>query len=148
MTNNIKEVTPVYSISSAAELLGISVHTLRMYEREKLLIPFKKETNHRRYSKMDIEKIECIREAINREKISIAGIKRIYSLIPCWNVVNCSKEEKANCKAFNGHSKPCWSFEHKGNRCEGVDCRNCPVYVEYSTCSGIKELIKKLSLTL
>lgn len=146
MTNNIKVETPVYSISSAAELLGISVHTIRMYERESLFIPFKKDTNHRRYSKTDIEKIECIREAINIEKISIAGIKRIYSLIPCWDVVKCSERDRANCDAFNGHSKPCWSFDHKGNLCEGIDCRACPVYLEYSSCSGIKELIKKLSL--
>lgn len=146
MTNNIREETPVYSISSAAELLGISVHTLRMYERESLFIPFKRDTNHRRYSKTDIEKIECIRGAINKEKISIAGIKRIYSLIPCWDVVKCSDNDRTNCKAFNGHSKPCWSFDHKGNQCEGVDCRSCSVYLEFSSCSGIKELIKKLSL--
>lgn len=145
MTDYIKEETPVYSISSAAELLGISVHTLRMYERENLLIPFKRDTNHRRFSKIDIEKIECIREAINREKISIAGIKRIYSLIPCWDVVKCSEEDRVNCEAFNGHSKPCWSYSHKGNQCEGLDCRTCSVYLEFSSCSGIKELLKKMS---
>ena len=33
---------PVFPISTAAKLLKISVHTLRMYEREGLIIPFKK----------------------------------------------------------------------------------------------------------
>lgn len=149
MTNYIKEETPVYSISSAAELLGISVHTLRMYEREALIIPFKKDSSHRRYSKQDIEKIECIREAINKEKISIAGIKRIYSLIPCWEVVKCPVIDKVNCEAFNGHSKPCWAINHRDNYCSGKSCRDCDVYTNYAECSKIKEKIKEIfSLTV
>ncbi|MFH2031950.1 MAG: MerR family DNA-binding transcriptional regulator [Bacteroidota bacterium] len=44
--NNIP-TEPKYTISSAANLLGISVHTMRMYEKEGLIIPFKKESNQR-----------------------------------------------------------------------------------------------------
>src|SRR3989304_5728011 len=94
-TNNFEE--PLFPISITAKLLGISVHILRMYERENLIIPFKKKTNHRLYSKADIERISCIRRAINEYKISIAGIKTIYSLIPCWQIVKCSDEDRKNC---------------------------------------------------
>jgi predicted site-specific integrase-resolvase len=38
---------PVFSISTAAKLLDVSVHTLRMYEREGLIIPFKKDSSQR-----------------------------------------------------------------------------------------------------
>jgi MerR family transcriptional regulator/heat shock protein HspR len=76
ITNN----EPIFPIRTAAKLLKISVHTLRMYEREGLIIPFKKETSHRLYSKDDLARIECIRNAINQQKISINGIKTIYSL--------------------------------------------------------------------
>ena len=68
---------PIYPIRTAAKLLNISVHTLRMYEKENLILPFKKSTNHRLYSKSDIERIECIRNAIKEDKISINGIKFI-----------------------------------------------------------------------
>jgi hypothetical protein len=33
---------PLFPIRTAAKLLNISVHTLRMYEKEGLIIPFKK----------------------------------------------------------------------------------------------------------
>jgi len=145
MIDNFSNEEPVYSISTAARLLKISVHTLRMYEREGLIVPFKKESNQRLYSKSDIERIECIRSAINDRKISINGIKTMYSLIPCWNIVQCSKENRNKCKAFNEHSKPCWSYAHKGNECNDRNCRDCEVYTKYSQCSEIKELIKSIS---
>ena len=47
--------SPKYTISSAATLLGISVHTLRMYEREGLIIPFKKESGQRLYSDIKMQ---------------------------------------------------------------------------------------------
>jgi len=132
---------PLYPISSAAKILGISVHTLRMYEKEGLILPFKKESSHRLYSESDIQRLLCIRNAINFHKISIAGIKAIYSLIPCWEVTSCSKEDRNNCEAFKSHSQPCWTFKHNSNYCYNKECRNCTVYKNYTECGAIKELI-------
>jgi len=137
---------PKYKISAAAEKLGISVHTLRMYEREGLVIPFKKETYQRLYSDKDLERIGCIRNAINEDKISIQGIKRIFSLVPCWAIVKCSEEDKATCEALNGHAKPCWMFKHENNFCTGRECRECTVYNDYGNCGVIKEKLKELLL--
>lgn len=132
---------PLYPISSAAKILGISVHTLRMYEKEGLILPFKKESSHRLYSESDIQRLKCIRNTININKISIAGIKTIYSLIPCWEITNCLTENRKNCEAFASHSKPCWTFKHSGNSCYNKECRSCSVYKDYSECGKIKELI-------
>ncbi len=79
---DISKKEPIYSISTAAKLLGISVPTLRVYEKEGLIIPFKKESNQRLYSQADLERVECIRNGINEKKISVNGIKAMYSLIP------------------------------------------------------------------
>ncbi len=38
----IQDEEPIFPISTAAKLLNISLHTLRMYERERLIISFKK----------------------------------------------------------------------------------------------------------
>ena len=138
---------PLFPISVTAKLLDISVHTLRMYEREGLILPFKKKTNHRLYSEADIERISCIRRAINEHKISIAGIKTIYSLIPCWQIVKCSEEDRNNCEAFTSHTKPCWSYNHKNNICENINCRECSVYKDFSECKKIKESINGLGPT-
>lgn len=71
---------PIFPVSTAAKLLNVSLHTIGMYEREGLFIAFKKNSNRRLFSKSDIERIECIRRSINEFKISISGIKTIYSL--------------------------------------------------------------------
>ena len=140
--NDIENINlPLYPISSAAKILEISVHTLRMYEKEGLIIPFKKVSNHRLYSKADIDRLRCIRKSINENKISIAGIKTIYSLIPCWEITKCSLKDRENCEAFNTHSRPCWSFKHADNLCGEKDCRHCDAYNLYSECGMIKKLI-------
>ena len=136
---------PIFSISGAAKLLNISVHTLRMYEREGLFLPYKKESNQRLYSKSDIERIECLRNAINTSKISINGIKAIYSMIPCWEIINCSAKDKHKCKAYNGIHEPCWTYDQSATACTDKKCRECEVYKKYSDCGKVKQLIKTLS---
>ncbi len=142
MENLDNSEIPLFPISVAARILDISVHTLRMYEREGLIVPFKKESNHRLYSKADIERLNCIRKTINESKISINGIKTIYSLIPCWEIINCSQRDRENCESYKSHSKPCWSFGHKNNVCGTISCRDCNVYKNYSECKSLKEKIK------
>ena len=140
-----KSDTPLFPISAAARMLNISVHSLRLYEREGLVIPFRKETGHRLYSIDDIERIKCIRQSINEKKISIEGIKTIYSLIPCWSIKNCKEDDRINCQAFVSHSNPCWSFKHNKNICAESDCRECMIYKNFSDCKSIKENLAKLT---
>jgi len=135
---------PLFTISTAADLLGISLHTLRMYEREGLIIPHKKKSGQCLYSRTDIERIESIRAAINVFKISISGIKRILSLVPCWSLTECSVRDLENCTAFNGHLQPCWTYNHKTNICATHECRECIVYQEYSDCGRVKEQLRVL----
>lgn len=135
---------PLYTISTAAEIMGVSIHTLRMYEREGLILPHKKDSGHRLYSQSDLDRIQCVRNAINESKISIAGIKMIYSLIPCWQIVNCSEDERTKCPSFTAHNQPCWTFDHKKNVCKAKECRDCVVYKDYSDCGKIKGAIAKL----
>ena len=135
---------PLFPISTAASILKISVQTLRLYEKEGLVLPFKKSSGHRLYSNSDIERIECIRRAISEKKISINGIRTLYSLIPCWDIVNCSEEDRNNCQAYAGHSQACWSYPHPGTTCEGKSCRECDVYKNFYDCEKIKESIKNI----
>lgn len=144
MNFNLPESEPIFPIRTAAKLLNISVHTLRMYEREGLIIPYKKSSNQRLYSQKDIERIECIRKSINTDKLSIKGIIKILSLIPCWKIIGCPEEDREKCEAYNGYSLPCWTVKHKDNFCDGKNCRSCDVYQNYGECHSIKEKIKEL----
>ncbi len=135
------QLTPLYSIGSVARMLSISVQTLRHYEREGLIVPYKSDSNQRWYSKVDVERLECIRKAIKDEKVSIEGIKHIHALIPCWQIRGCSEQDRAHCDAFEGHSRGCWSYDHENNDCMSRDCRLCEVYRMAVNCQEIKKSI-------
>ncbi len=124
-------------------MLGLSVQTLRYYEREGLIAPYKSSTNHRWYSKADIDRLECIRKAIKEDKMTIAGIKHIHALIPCWQIRGCSEQDRANCDAFKGHKQGCWGYPHANNVCATRDCRLCEVYRLAVNCEDIKKTIIK-----
>lgn len=130
-----------YSIGETAEKLGVSVETIRMYERSGLILTVKTSGNQRLFSDSDIDRLECIRKAINEEKLSIAGIRKIYSFIPCWDILGCSVTDRKQCAAFNGHSQPCWVYSHKKTTCATLDCRKCEVYAMSSDCGKIKTSI-------
>ncbi len=69
----------VYGISVAAELSGIAVQSLRLYERYGLLTPARSEGGTRRYSADDLARLKRISELVNAG-INLAGIARILDL--------------------------------------------------------------------
>lgn len=138
---------PLLTISSAAKIVGISIHTIRMYEREGLIIPYKEEGKQRRYSFNDIERMKCIRQIINEEKISIEGIRRMLALIPCWAITKCELNDRKNCEYFSSYTKPCWMLNHKYNICAGKECRKCEVYYSFGNCKSIKDKLKELLIS-
>jgi len=69
----------VYGISVAAELSGIAVQSLRLYERHGLLSPARSGGGTRRYSSDDLARLQRISELI-AAGINLAGIARILDL--------------------------------------------------------------------
>lgn len=69
----------VYGISVAAELSGIAVQTLRLYERYALLAPARSDGGTRRYSAQDLARIKRISELVDAG-INLAGVARILDL--------------------------------------------------------------------
>ncbi len=137
------EATPTYSIGEVAAALGISVETIRLYDRLGLVIISKSERGRRIFSEVDIERLKCIRTAINEHKISIEGIRRMQSLVPCWSHIECPEDQRKNCPAFLRSSGGCWTYMHSNNRRAGLDCKECKVYQLSGTCENIKSLIYK-----
>ncbi len=50
----------LYKIGEAAEILGVHIQTLRIYDRENLLPPKRSETNRRGYTEADIKRAKFI----------------------------------------------------------------------------------------
>src|ERR1700730_14696326 len=69
----------VYGISVAAELSGIPVQSLRLYERHGLLTPSRSDGGTRRYSADDLVRLQRI-SALVDAGVNLAGIARILSL--------------------------------------------------------------------
>ncbi len=130
-----------FSIGEVAEMLKVSVETIRLYERRRLLLTVKADNSQRIFSESDVERIKCIRIAINEHKISIEGIRRIQSLVPCWDHIQCPAEQRERCPAYLRSDAGCWTYKDKENDCTTRDCRGCKVYQLSGNCDNIKSLI-------
>jgi DNA-binding transcriptional MerR regulator len=71
--------TGVYGITTAAQLAGMSVQALRLYERKGLLAPTRTTGGTRRYSDADIVRLRRIGELIG-DGINLTGIARVLGL--------------------------------------------------------------------
>src|SRR5271154_6430331 len=69
----------VYGISVAAELSGIPVQSLRLYERYGLLTPARSDGGTRRYSANDLARLRRI-NALVESGVNLAGVARILDL--------------------------------------------------------------------
>jgi len=69
-----------YTISAVAERFGIHPQTLRMYEREGLLKPFRSIGNTRYYSDRDCERLEMILTLTRDMGVNLAGVEVILNL--------------------------------------------------------------------
>jgi MerR family transcriptional regulator, heat shock protein HspR len=69
----------VYGISVAAELSGIPVQSLRLYESHGLLTPNRSDGGTRRYSSDDLARLRRISELV-AAGVNLAGVRRILDL--------------------------------------------------------------------
>ncbi len=122
---------PIMSIGLAAEKLGISPETLRLYEREGLILPYKTPTNRRLYSHKDLEWVTCFRKQITENGLNLAGVRVLLALITCWEIKPCSQTERQNCPVFMDGERVCWLTDDCAiAECnQGIEyCRKCEVY--------------------
>src|SRR6187455_1511671 len=76
------EISPgkgVYGISVAADLVGMSIPALRLYEARRLLSPERTEGGTRRYSQDDLDRLRHIRDLLEAG-LNLAGIEAVLAL--------------------------------------------------------------------
>ena len=69
----------VYPISVAAELVGVGVQSLRLYEARGLLEPARTDGGTRRYSPDDLDRVRRIDELLDAG-LNLAGISMVLDL--------------------------------------------------------------------
>jgi len=72
--------TPLFVISVAAEMSELHPQTLRAYERDGLLEPYRTPGGTRRYSRRDVERLRLIRRLTQDEGLNLAGVRLVLEL--------------------------------------------------------------------
>lgn len=71
---------PLFMISVVAEMLDIHPQTLRLYEREGLVVPKRTDGNTRLYSQEDIDKLRRVLRLTRELGVNLAGVEVILSM--------------------------------------------------------------------
>jgi MerR family transcriptional regulator/heat shock protein HspR len=95
----ISDDKAIFTIGTAARMLEVHPRTLRIYEKENLVKPMRR-GQWRYYTMDDIKWIQCLRDMIHQQGISIAAIKKLLKYTPCWNIADCPFEMRKQCTAF------------------------------------------------
>jgi MerR family transcriptional regulator/heat shock protein HspR len=69
-----------YAIGVVAERYGIHPQTLRLYERENLLVPARSEGNTRLYSEEDLKTLEFILNLTRNLGVNLAGVEVVLNM--------------------------------------------------------------------
>ena len=97
MQQSYKE--PVYTIGIVAKLLKVCPATVRIWERKGLIKPMRLGKN-RFYSKYDLDKLEYIKELIQKKRINIEGVKNILKSTKCWEIKKCNRKARESCSVY------------------------------------------------
>ncbi len=116
---------PVMRIGAVAELLGVCVRMVRIYEERGLVRP-KRKNNQRLYSFNDVCWLARIREFINEEGYDIDEIGRLISLPACWQLKNCPENLRTDCPVTESPGKQCWEVAKQQGRFP--NCSTCQIY--------------------
>ena len=120
-----------YSVTIAAEKLGINKHTLREYEKKGLIRPFHDPVNGRSlFLNGDLKWLRHIRKLIHHQGLNIASIQRLLAVIPCWKIKNCPKVKRERCSVLGDKNHPCWVTVQKSSIKEINKCWACKIYHE------------------
>lgn len=141
MPPEIGKYEPVFTIGTVAQKLRVAVQTLRLYEQEGLVLPYKTPGGQRRYSLHDLERLLCIREMLTVYGLNLQGIRKLYALIPCWEYRGGLDADCRRCPVYHQVTGPCWSVPDVGAKCRQQNCRDCLVYRLPIHCHTLKPII-------
>ena len=71
----------LYKIGELALKLGVSIQTLRIYDREGLLAPKRSDTNRRGYTEVDLQRAKVILYLTRSLSVNLNGVKIILKFL-------------------------------------------------------------------
>ena len=134
MSQDIGYNKHIYTIKAVADRLNIHPRTLRLYEENGFILPYRDPSNNYRfYSEKDIGRIKNIHRLLHQEGLNIEGLKQLLIHAPCWKIIGCFEDSRRKCPAFRQPDRNCWDViaEDEGESivCDKEDCSTCPIYL-------------------
>lgn len=77
---DMEEAGEFFTISIVSRMYGVHPQTLRLYEREGLLIPHRSEGNRRLYSREDLRRLKIILSLTRELGVNLAGVEIILGM--------------------------------------------------------------------
>jgi MerR family transcriptional regulator/heat shock protein HspR len=77
---DMEEAGEFFTISIVSQMYGVHPQTLRLYEREGLLIPHRSEGNRRLYSREDLRRLKIILSLTRELGVNLAGVEIILGM--------------------------------------------------------------------
>ena len=122
------ELKNTYMINDVSRSVNLSQKRIREYEKEGFIKPEREPTtNNRVYTDFDILQIKRINHLIHKRGFTLACLRNLMVLAPCWNVFDCRLKE--DCSAYEFPHQPCWLIrENHQTKCPGP-CSRCAIYI-------------------
>lgn len=118
----------LYLINEVARKVDLSQKRIREYEREGFIRPMReKRTNNRLYTDFEVSQIRRISQLIHERGFTLACLRNLLVLAPCWNVFGCAEPEK--CPAYQDPHTPCWQVRGRTETLCPGGCERCCVYL-------------------
>jgi hypothetical protein len=117
-----------YLINDVSHLVNLSQKRIREYEKEGFIKPLReKNTNNRLYSPFDVQQIQQINLLIHERGFTLACLRNLMVLAPCWNIFDCQEKEK--CPAFQIPWRPCYEVRTYRETMWCGPCERCAIYL-------------------
>ena len=131
-----------HRIGKVSKIVGLTVKRIREYEKEELIKPGRGAGNNfRLYDDFDLRRIEQIKDLIHRRGFTVASIRYLLKVAPCWEIFECP--DKQSCVAYHIPHRKCWQIkdiDKTNTLCMG-NCQRCPVYLNREL--KVKPLLEK-----
>jgi MerR family transcriptional regulator, heat shock protein HspR len=95
---------PVYAMGIIVKFLKVCPATLRIWERKGLIKPARLGKN-RFYSRFDLNRLERIKDLIQKGRLNIAGVKHVLQAPCCWEIKKCQPKERNKCLVYLQNGK-------------------------------------------
>ena len=111
--------------------MRLSQKRIREYEKEGFIRPKRQpKTNNRIFTEEDIKRIKRLNYLIHKHGFTIASLKQLLAMAPCWKIFDCHKEE---CIVKKDAGKSCWEILEKEFGKDNVPCHDCAVFLNAGT---------------